>query len=272
MTDDLADIQARIEAFRRLARRYAAEGDPLAAGTRLAEAASEAAAAGLPALAHSLDGERLLITGDPQAALGALLAAHRIHVSESRACVPSNPRDPRPGDDRTRHLIAEAMRRLGEAAPDFGHTAVHVCARVGTYREFARKLPLKTDTVVELGAAEGHCTLHLARRCAHVFAVEQAVQSLERGRIRCAARDNITWLALNAFDTGAVLSHVSQADLLFVDLGGSTWPTIAFRAAAVYHHLYSPRAVVVRNVDLNDFVASISSCESDAPRGHWRGR
>lgn len=244
----------RIEALRRLARRYAAEGDGVSACARLGEAVQEARGSDLPGMACSLEGERLLLCGDAHAALGQLLAALRLL----------------PDDQRTRHLLAEATRRLGEERMPRAGTAVHLCARVGTYRQFARRIPCASDVVVELGAAEGHTTLHLARRAAQVIAVEQAPESLARAQERCAACRNIRWLVANAFDTAVILAEVPRADLVFIDLGGSSWPTIALRAAAVYHYLYHPRAMVVRNVALNDFVASIASCEADAPRGHWR--
>jgi len=244
----------RIEGLRRLARRFTAEGDLVGAGSSLAEAASEAAAEGLEALACSLEGERLLITGSPAAALGRLMAARRL-------C---------PEDERARHLLAEAERALADDKPERKQPALYLCARVGTYRQFARRLPRETDTVIELGSAEGHTTMYLARRAAQVIAVEQASACVERAKLRCARYANITWLELDAFDTAQVLRCAPRADLVFADLGGSTWPSLALRAAAIYQHLYKPRAMVIRNVALNDFAAAITSCEADAPPGHWR--
>lgn len=148
--------------------------------------------------------------------------------------------------------------------------ALHVCARIGAYRKLARELPRATDTVVELGAAEGHTTLQLARRAQRVIAVEKTTQPLDRARERCGKLDNITWLQTDAFEPGEVLKLVPRADLVFVDIGGSSWPSLALRLAAIYRHMLRPRALVVRNVELNDFAAAVSSSEADAPPGPWR--
>jgi predicted O-methyltransferase YrrM len=124
--------------------------------------------------------------------------------------------------------------------------------------------------VIELGSAEGHTTLHLARHAAQVAAIDHAAPCIERARARCAKHDNILWLTLDAFDTDQIIKSAPRADLVFVDLGGSTWASLALRAAEIYHHLYQPRAIVIRNVALNDFAAAVTSCETDARPGHWR--
>jgi precorrin-6B methylase 2 len=147
---------------------------------------------------------------------------------------------------------------------------LHVCARIGVFRKLARDLPLPTDTVVELGAAEGHTTLQLARRAQRVIAVEKTTQPLDRARERCARCGNITWLQTDAFEPGEVLKLVPRADLVFIDIGGSTWPSLALRLAAIYRHMLRPRALVVRNVELNDFTAAVTSFEAEAPAGPWR--
>ncbi len=166
-------------------------------------------------------------------------------------------------------LLGETQRRLAVMRGAGPPTQVHVCARVGTYRGFARRLPRPTDTVVELGSAEGHTTLHLARRAARVFAIEQSAAAILRARRRCTEVANIEWLELDAFDTHEVAHRVPAAELVFIDIGGSTWPALALRAATIYHYLFRPRALVVRNVPLNGFVAAVASCEAPARRGPW---
>lgn len=147
---------------------------------------------------------------------------------------------------------------------------IHLCARVGAFRKLARDLPRPTDMVVELGAAEGHTTLHLARRARWVIAVEKTTQPLDRARERCVKHSNITWLQTDAFEPGEVLKLVPRADLVFIDIGGSTWPSLALRLAAIYRHMLRPRALVVRNVELNDFAAAVTGFEAEAPPGPWR--
>lgn len=147
---------------------------------------------------------------------------------------------------------------------------LYLCARIGAFRRLARDLPQPTDTVVELGAAEGHTTLHLARRAQRVIAVEKTTQPLDRARARCGKLHNITWLQTDAFEPGEVLKLVPRADLVFIDIGGSTWPSLVLRLAAIYRHMLRPRALVVRNVELNDFAAAVTHFEDEAPPGPWR--
>ena len=160
---------------------------------------------------------------------------------------------------------SQRSRSRSSAGPE-----LHICARVGTYRRFARALVRETDTVIELGAAEGHTTYHLARGAAEVVAVEKVEQNIKRARERCRSLENIIWLKLDAFEAGEVAKVMSEADVVFIDIGGSTWPSIVLRAAAIYRHLFRPRAMVIRSVELNDFAAAVTSCESDAKPGHWR--
>lgn len=251
---DMRDTTSQIEALRHLARRLARSGDLEGAAARFAEAERIAEEAQETVQARLLQAERELLGGRLQEALGAAELALEVDAECERA----------------QDLRAEALRRIRDEAPPQTGLELHLCARVGTYRDYARKLARSTDTVIELGAAEGHTTVHLARRVARVIAVEKTTQSLERGRERCADFDNILWLQCDAFETGEVAQVAPQADLVFIDVGGSTWPSIALRLAAIYRHMFRPRAIVIRNVELNDFVLAARDCEQDAEAGPWR--
>lgn len=148
--------------------------------------------------------------------------------------------------------------------------SVYLCARVATYRDLARGLTGPQDVVVELGASEGHTTCTLARRAQRVIAVEKSAASLEIARRRCPCQSNITWLELDAAEVGEVSKLVEQVDLIFLDVGGSAKPTLALKLAGMYRQMFRPRAMVIRNVGLNDFAAALVSVESEAPAGHWR--
>lgn len=154
-----------------------------------------------------------------------------------------------------------------EQAPAF---EVHVCAQVGTYRRFARTHVVPGDTVVELGAAEGHTTMRLAGRARRVIAVEKSAANVALASERCARFGNITFVNADAFDAGRVLAQTEGAEVIFVDIGGSTWPGICLHLASTYRYLFRPRLMVIRNVELNDFVCGVGSCESTARPGLWR--
>ena len=159
---------------------------------------------------------------------------------------------------------------MRDEAPGSGSLEVRVCARVAAYRALARTLPESGDTVVELGAAEGHTTGFLARRAERVIAVEKSAACLEIARDRCARRSNITWVNADAFELGEIQAHTSRADLVFLDIGGSSWAWLALKLAGMYRQMFQPRVMVIRNVGLNDFVCAVQGREEDAPAGHWR--
>ncbi|NSW54525.1 MAG: methyltransferase domain-containing protein [Armatimonadetes bacterium] len=151
-----------------------------------------------------------------------------------------------------------------------GSLSIRTCARVATYRQLARELPEPGDTVIEIGSAEGHTTHCLARRAGRVIAVEKSAACLDIARERCARHGNITWVHADAFDLGDVQSHTGRADLVFIDIGGSSWAWLALKLAGMYRQMFQPRVMVIRNVGLNDFVCAVDGSEPQAPPGHWR--
>lgn len=249
---DAAD--GRVEALRRLARRKLAAGNEAEALEAYLEAERLAAEAGDESVEGLLAAERLLAQGQPGAALARLEGLLRADPDNARA----------------RGLRAEARRQVTDEAQRGQALDLYLCAHVGRYRKLARELVQAGDVVIELGAAEGHTTLHLARRAARVLAVEHSAECLNRARERLASQTNVTWLCQDAFEAEALLAHVPGADLVFVDIGGSTWPSLALRLAALYRQVFRPRGVVIRNVGLNDFAAAIREFEPDAEAGAWR--
>jgi predicted O-methyltransferase YrrM len=250
----MEQAESRVEALRRLARQRLSAGDVAGGRGGFLEAEQAAAEAGLGALADALAAERLLAEDRAEEALARLEACLR----------------EAPDNRRARGLLGEAQRRLTDEARFSQDLELHVCAHVGQYRRLARELPGAPDVVIELGAAEGHATLHLARRAARVIAVEQSAECLARARERCARCENVTWLCQDAFEAQELLAHTPGADLVFVDIGGSTWPSLALRLGALYRYVFRPRGLVIRNVGLNDFVAAVKSYEGEAGPGVWR--
>jgi precorrin-6B methylase 2 len=101
----------------------------------------------------------------------------------------------------------------------------------------------------------------IARRSAIVYAVEKSAAMAERARETTAALANARVIVADAEDLGLVRAHVPHADLVFVDIGGSTPAAKVLDVARWYEELYRPRALVVRSTYLNHFVAGLASVE-----------
>lgn len=160
-------------------------------------------------------------------------------------------------------------------APDggpalFGGLGLYVCARVARYRKLARELVRPEHVVIEVGAAEGHTTQYLAARAGRVIAIEKTTQCIQRAQKRCANQGDITWLQVDAYELGQVRKATDRADMVFIDIGGSTRGWRVVKLAGMYRQMFRPSAMVLRNVGLNDLVAAVRGCELGAPAGHWR--
>jgi len=129
--------------------------------------------------------------------------------------------------------------------------AAHLC----------RSLPQPDEVALELGAAHGRATRVLARRCAFVYAVEKSPSMAERAREATQDLANVRVIVADAEDLGLVRAHAPQADLICLDLGGSSSVCKIWDVARWYRDLYQPRVLIVRSVYLNDFVADLASFE-----------
>ncbi|MGQ9732230.1 MAG: class I SAM-dependent methyltransferase [Candidatus Zipacnadales bacterium] len=145
----------------------------------------------------------------------------------------------------------------------------HLCASVKRFRELCAALPRPEETVLELGAAQGLATRVLARVSNKVYAVEKSSAMAEKARAATARYPHVTIIVANADDLGIVRAHVPQADVICLDIGGSTpFPKVVHRARE-YRELYQPRVLVMRSVYLNNFVAQLTSVESIAGSSLW---
>ncbi len=152
-----------------------------------------------------------------------------------------------------------AWQAAQEADESLG--SVYICARVGRYRELARRLVRAEDVVVELGAAEGHTTRMLARRARQVIAVEQSGKLVALMRDGLAGVGNVVVLQGDADDLAPVLAVTARADLIFLDVGGASPPWYTMDLAARYARRLDPRAMIIRNTRLNEFVSRVVAFE-----------
>ena len=175
-------------------------------------------------------------------------------------------------DLRVLNLLGEANRHIEQENREVERCELILCGNVGTYRRYARDLPRPEDIVIELGCADGQTTRYLARRAALVVAVDAAPKVVSAARERNLGRDNIHFVAADADEVGRVAAVTGAADLLFVDVGGSSPPWIGYKLAKQYRDMFLPRAVILRSKELNDFVRAVSSVDEEAKPGAWMSR
>ena len=218
-----------------------------------------------------------LLRGEAAAARGMLLEAT---TSYPPPPLPRREGGTAPADDealqandlRLLNLLGEANRRIAQEGREVERCELIVCGNVGTFRRQARDLPRPEDIVIELGCADGQTTRYLARRAALVVAVDAAPKVVVAARERNLGRDNIHFVAADADEVGRVAAVTGAADLLFVDVGGSSPPWIGYKLAKQYRDMFLPRAVILRSKELNDFVRAVTAVDEEAKPGAWMDR
>jgi SAM-dependent methyltransferase len=233
-------------ALRELRRRAFSTGDALL----LVEAA---AAADDPYLSALLRAEAHAASGDLPSAIDLLADLWARH----------------PDDLAVLHRLAAARRALAQRDWQPRPCAIHVVSSRGAYRDLARDLPRPGDAVIEVGCSEGLATRHLARTAALVVALDISHTMIDRARARLAAPANVHFLCADASDPTWPGAFLGVADLVLLDVAGSAPARQAMALARDYRDLYLPRALVLRNMELADFISATAYCE-EAPPGEWR--
>jgi precorrin-6B methylase 2 len=191
-----------------------------------------------------------ILDGDQNAAEGAV--AQLIEIEPESAQLPA---------------LGMLMAERWAAAPR--QTETHLVARAGTFRKLSGSLPRPGEVALELGAAHGLATQALAERCEWVYAVEKSAAMLEKARRATADLPNVRLFRADAEHPGLVRAHVPRADLVFLDIGGSAPAAQVLHLGHLYRELYQPRALVMRCVYLNNFVAGLASAETTYGPSIW---
>lgn len=161
----------------------------------------------------------------------------------------------------------KAMHRLRQQKRK---TKIYLTSHVGVYRAFAAKLLNPDDIVVELGASTGSATVILARYAQSVVAVEKTQEMYRMAASRLARYPNVILLCVDAWETGYILEQTGVVDVVFIDIGGSAGPWQTMGLAKKYQRLFAPRTLVIRNTELNDFVAALTFYEHNGRVRGWR--
>jgi hypothetical protein len=253
----IADEADRTDAavFAGAARRARLQGDRAAAAERLERAAE---AADNPTEALLCRARAYLLRDRPAEAREMLIGA----MSDERG-------DMGASDLRVLNLLGEANRHIEQEGRRVETCEVFSCGTVGAYRKLARTLPREGDAIVEIGCADGLTTRLLARRARLVVAVDSAPQVVEVARTRIADTGNVRFIVADADEVGRVAALTGVADLLFVDVGGSSPPWTSYKHAKQYRDLFLPRAVILRNKELNDFVRAVKTADQEGKPDAW---
>lgn len=171
-------------------------------------------------------------------------------------------------NEEAQHWRVAAIRALAAQESGDRRPEIHLTASVGAYRRLAGDLPCKSDVVIELGASTGRTTRILAASAGRVVAVEKTTEMFERAKAEVRQFDSVVVICSDARDMPRVLASVARVDLLFVDIGGSAGPWQTMGLAKRYLRTVYPRGLVLRNTELNDFVASLTFFEKDR-RARW---
>lgn len=239
--------------LRREAARRARAGDPGRSADLLAQAAEQAWATGDGLNAGLLRAEALACAGRLAEALADLEALWQQW----------------PGDTRILHRLAAARRGFAQADWSLRPCAIHVVAASGTYRELAGALPEASDVAIEIGCAQGYATEMLARAARLVIAMDKSQEMVALACERLAALGNLRLLCADASDPNWPGLYIGAADVVFLDVGGSAPARQALSLMRDYRDLYLPRAVVVRNVELADFIGAVAYWQG-GPDAEWR--
>jgi hypothetical protein len=242
---DLRDLRRRAYAL-------TVAGDSFAAASLLHEVAAALADRGDSRASHLLLSEALAASGDLPAAIAALDDLWRDH----------------PGDVAVLHRLAAARRALAQRDWRPRPCEIHVVSSSGAFRALARDLPRPAETAIEIGCSTGLATRHLVRHAALVVAIDISPRMIDAARGRLSGAANLRVLCADAADPTWPGLFLGAADLVFIDVAGSAPAKQAMSLTRDYRDLYLPRALVLRNIELADFLQATVSCKGGPP-GQW---
>ncbi len=140
-------------------------------------------------------------------------------------------------------------------------TNIALASDTSKYRKMARESVLDTDTVLEVGCADGQATTNLAKHAKTVFAIDNSYEFIERCKSTHTEHTNTQFHRLDARDISAVKKLTDKPDVIFIDIGGNA----SLENIASILHLYllnfTPRLWVIRNYELAILYHLIKDCD-----------
>lgn len=150
-----------------------------------------------------------------------------------------------------------------------GQVDIRIVSTSAKYRALARQLPLKTDSVLEIGCSTGKTTSVLARCAGHVLAVDIDVALVLELKAEMTGYDHVKVTRIDG-RLGADLSkEMPHPHIIFIDVGGNAPMDNAATVMRQCLRTFTPRILVVRNIELAGVCALVTGIE---PPDNWHLR
>lgn len=146
---------------------------------------------------------------------------------------------------------------------------IEVVYDVGFYRRRLSEIVGDGDTVVEIGPHVGKSTDAYIGRCSKAVLVDKGVDCMQALESYCCQNTNVEFVCGDARQfstTHLVLKHVSECDVLAVDIGGGRFPDTVFKVWATWSGVLKPRDSIIRCRGLVEFLRRASSSDSCLPK------
>ncbi len=130
--------------------------------------------------------------------------------------------------------------------------------RVGEYRRAARRLLEPGGRVLEVGCGFGKTVEVLARSGYVVLGIDKSVEAVEEAKRKLRGLRGAYVEVADGFDVRRAMElvkrYLGEADLVMIDVGGVEDPGRVLSLARAYLKALRPRALVIKNRLLYDFV------------------
>ncbi|KNC95821.1 uncharacterized protein SPPG_08761 [Spizellomyces punctatus DAOM BR117] len=137
---------------------------------------------------------------------------------------------------------------------DLTGVPIIVTENVDEYRKAIDVYVTPTDTVLELGSAQGVTASLLAQKAVEVYGIDKSPVQHQISKTRFAHLPNLHFHNLDAFDVRAILKLGVRPTKIFVDVSGSRPVGDVVELIEVYEKALKPECFVVKCFPLKRLV------------------
>jgi len=149
------------------------------------------------------------------------------------------------------------------AAEGNRNVKVIITRNVREYRKAALNIINENERVLEIGCGFGKTIEKIAKIKCRVLGVDKSMEAIKHAKSRLMASNNVSVALVDAMDIKSLLKAIKEhlngrVDVVLIDIGGVEDPGKVLNLTRRCIKAFKPRAVVVKNELLYDF---ISMCE-----------